>query len=90
MTIDSSVPNQEQAGQPQYRVCPKCGARNLPGFNYCMGCGEFLPPPVGQTQYGLGVPQEQKKGLSVPVILLIISIVLLAAMGALFLLLVAV
>jgi flagellar basal body-associated protein FliL len=55
-----------------------------------MGCGEFLPPPIGQTPYDLGVPQQQKKGLSVPIILLIISIVLLVAMGALFLLLIAV
>lgn len=89
MTNESGAPGQGRVGQPQYRPCPKCGTMNMMIATHCIGCGEYLPPPPGYPTNLPSIPQ-QKEGLSVPVILLIISIVLLVAMGALFLLLIAV
>jgi hypothetical protein len=84
-------PSQSTADQSQLRVCPKCGALNSLTVSYCLNCGEFLPPPVGHPSYRPGVPQPQpREGLSVPVILLIISAVLLVAMAAFFLIIISV
>lgn len=54
--------------------------------SYCLACGEFLPPPMGHPSYSPMVPQPQPEtGLSVPVILLIISALLLVFGLAFFL-----
>lgn len=62
-------------GQGNLVACPKCSALNSPNASYCIGCGSFLPlPPSSPSQYG--APQEKKFGLTVPMILLIIAIIL--------------
>ncbi|MDW5562855.1 MAG: hypothetical protein SA339_06470 [Methanomassiliicoccus sp.] len=82
-----SVPlYQRPTDQSQLRACPKCGSLNTLTASYCLGCGEYLPPPVGHPSYQPAVPQPQAKtGLSVPAILLIASAVLLIAVVAIVL-----
>ena len=78
--------DQGPTGPSTLRACPRCGALNSLSASYCLNCGEFLPPPIGHPLYRPPLPQQaRKEGLSVPLILLIIAIVLLVVMGALFL-----
>jgi hypothetical protein len=64
------------ANQPLV-ACPQCGALNKVGASYCIGCGSFLPPPVGHPSYAPAMPlPAERTGLSVPMILLIIALAL--------------
>jgi hypothetical protein len=86
MVNDSSGPYRGPIDPAQVRVCPRCGAYNSLSASYCIGCGDFLPPPVGHPSYQPIVPQPQPQtGLSVPLILLIISIILTIVVAGLFL-----
>lgn len=83
MATDTSAP----VNRSQLMACPKCGALNSLTVSHCYNCGEYLPPPIDHPSYRPMVPAaEPKEGLSVPMILLIISVILLVAMAALFLL----
>jgi hypothetical protein len=90
MVNDSIGPYRGPIDPAQTRVCPKCGAYNSMSASYCIGCGEFLPPPVGHPSYQPVVPQPQPQtGLSVPLILLIISIILAIVITGFFLIAIA-
>ena len=73
-----TTPNQDQVSAPQFVVCPRCGTPNRLTASYCMNCGTYLPPPVGHPLYPPVVTQPKADtGLSVPAILLIVSVLLL-------------
>ncbi|GEM_PF-6229656 len=72
----SNIPHQGQDNAPQLMACSKCGALNKLSASYCLNCGSVLPLPVGHPSYRPAVPQP-RTGLSVPAILLIVSVLML-------------
>ncbi|MBI0584721.1 MAG: hypothetical protein ISF22_10935 [Methanomassiliicoccus sp.] len=85
MPADDALLANEVKVRPQLATCPRCGAWNTLSASYCIGCGAFLPPPVGRpSNYG-GVPMPvERTGISFPLALLIIALVLAVVLPLLF------